>query len=41
MSALPWAFGTDSKLVMLDELSLGLAFIVVRQLCELATEPAT
>lgn len=41
MLALPRAFGTDPKLVMLDELSIGLAFIVVRQLDELATQLAT
>jgi branched-chain amino acid transport system ATP-binding protein len=41
MLALSRAFGTDPKLVMLDELSMGLAPIVVRQLYELVTELAT
>jgi branched-chain amino acid transport system ATP-binding protein len=41
MLALARAFGTDPKLVMLDELSMGLAPIVVRQLYELVTELAT
>jgi branched-chain amino acid transport system ATP-binding protein len=40
MLALARAFGTDPKLVMLDELSMGLAPIVVRQLYELVTELA-
>jgi branched-chain amino acid transport system ATP-binding protein len=40
MLALSRAFGTDPKLVMLDELSMGLAPIVVRQLYELVTELA-
>jgi hypothetical protein len=41
MLALPRAFGTDPKLVALDELSMGLALIVVRQPYELVTELAT
>lgn len=41
MLALARAFGTDPKLVMLDELSMGLAPIVVRQLYELVTELAS
>jgi branched-chain amino acid transport system ATP-binding protein len=41
MLALARAFGTDPKLVLLDELSMGLAPIVVRQLYELVTELAT
>ena len=41
MLALSRAFGTDPKLVMLDELSMGLAPIVVRQLYELVTELAS
>lgn len=41
MLALSRAFGTDPKLVMLDELSMGLAPIVVRQLYELVAELAT
>jgi branched-chain amino acid transport system ATP-binding protein len=41
MLALARAFGTDPKLLLLDELSMGLAPIVVRQLYELVTELAT
>ena len=40
MLALSRAFGTDPKLVMLDELSMGLAPLVVRQLYELVSELA-
>ncbi len=40
MLALARAFGTEPKLLLLDELSMGLAPIVVRQLYELVTELA-